>query len=200
MIKCLDYQKGKTMKKFISLVAVLLLSGCYTGKSLFDGPACNSASKPKPQPVAEQVVQPCAQQQSQPCVEQVMQPCVQPVAQKTERLVGVIYFGIGSDYLNEADKAELNRIAQYAKANNTSVKVLGHASHKVGKGVEFKKDAINQDVSVRRTQNVANTLAMMGVNPNMINAAAYSDTRPAEVEVDGKTEALNRRVEIYLEY
>ena len=180
------------MKKFMTLVAVLMLSGCYTGKSLFDGPACNSKPQPKPQPCVEEVVPPCPQP--------VVQPCAQPVVQKTERLAGVIYFGIGSDYLNDADKAELNRIAQYAKANNTPVKVLGHASHKVGKGAEFKKDAINQDVSVRRTQNVANTLAMMGVNPSLINAAAYSDSRPAEVEVDGKTEALNRRVEIYLEY
>ncbi|MBQ9271886.1 MAG: OmpA family protein [Alphaproteobacteria bacterium] len=178
------------MKKFISLVAILMLSGCYTGKSLFDGPACDSKPQPKPQPCVEQVVPPCEQPE----------PCVQPEVQKTERLAGVIYFGIGSDYLNDADKAELQRIAQYAKANHSKVKVLGHASHKVGKGAEFKKDIINQDISIKRTQNVANTLAMMGVEPGQINAAAYSDSLPAEVERDAKTEALNRRVEIYLEY
>ena len=176
------------MKKLLSLAAVLLLSGCYTGTSLFDGPACNS---PKPAPAPAPQVQPCIPQP---------QPCAQTVAPKYERLAGVIYFAIGSDHLNDADKAELSRIAQYARTHNTPVKVLGHASHKVSQAALSKKDAINRDISVKRTQKVANTLASMGVSPSMISAAAYSDTRPAENEVDAKTEALNRRVEIYLGY
>lgn len=178
------------MKKLLSLAAVLLLSGCYTGTSLFDGPACNSP-KPAPAPAP------------QPCVQPIIQPvpCAQPViAPKYERLAGVVYFAIGSDYLNDADKAELSRIAQYARANNTPVKVLGHASHKVSQAALSKKDAINRDISIKRTQKVANTLAAMGVNPSLISASAYSDTRPAETEVDARTEALNRRVEIYFGY
>ena len=178
------------MKKFLSLIAILLLSGCYTGTSLFDGPACNS-SKPAPEPEPQPCVQPIAQ--PQPCVQQVVTP-------KYERLAGVIYFAIGSDYLNDADRAELSRIAQYTRANNTPVKVLGHASHKVGQAALSKKDAINRDISIKRTQKVANTLASMGVSPSLISASAYSDTRPAETEVDAKTEALKRRVEIYFGY
>lgn len=176
------------MKNFLSLVATLLLSGCYTGTSLFDGPACHSEPAPKPAPV----VQPC------PCVQP--QPCVRAVEPKFDRLAGVIYFAVGSDYLNEADNAELNRIAKYAKANNIPVKVLGHASHKVSQNALSKKDEINRDISVKRTQKVANTLVMFGVNPAQIAASAFSDSRPAENEVDAKTEALNRRVEIYFGY
>jgi len=174
------------MKKLISLAAVLLLSGCYGG-SLFDGPECPcEENKVKTQHYAERVVRPCAQ-------------TVTYVKQNSERLVGVIYFGIGSDYLNEEDKAELQRIAQAAKNTGASLKVLGHASHKVGPSVQDQKNLINMDISKKRTQNVANVLAAMGVNPNKISAAAYADSRPAQVEVDAKTEALNRRVEIYFE-
>jgi len=193
------------MKKFMSLIAVLLLSGCYTGQSLFDGPACNAPAKkqeqpqPQPQPCEQPIVQPCAQPviQPQPCEPVVV---AQPVPQKVERLAGVIYFAVGSDYLNETDMAELRRIAQYAKTNNTPVKISGHASHKVGRNVQNQRDIINQDISVKRTQKVADTLAMLGVNPSLISAAAYSDSQPVEVEVDAKTEALNRRVEIYFIY
>lgn len=177
------------MKKFLSLVAVLLLSGCSTG-SLFDGPACCDEAEPKPQPV----VQPC------PCVQPAAQPqpCVRREAPKFGRLAGVVYFAVGSDHLNDADKAELSRIAQYARTHNTPVKVLGHASHKVSANAQSKKDEINRDISIKRTQKVANTLVTMGINPSNITASAYSDSRPAEKEVDAKTEALNRRVEIYL--
>ena len=52
----------------------------------------------------------------------------------------------------------------------------------------------------KRTRKVALALAGMGVDPKMMSANAYSDYRPAEVEVDARSEALNRRVEIYMEY
>ena len=170
------------MKKLSSVAAVLLLSAC-AGGNIFDGPECD-CRKP--------IVVP------HPCPQQVVY--TQPVQQKTQRLVGVVYFANASDYLNESEKAELSRIAQYAAAHRTPVKVMGHASHKVHPAAINKKDAINMDISKKRTQKVANTLAAMGVDPQLITATAYSDSRPAEVEVDTKTEALNRRVEIYIEY
>lgn len=170
------------MKKSAFVLAALMLTAC-SGGGLFDGPDCDChkpvvVHKPCPQPVV----------------------FVQPVAQKAPHLAGVVYFANASDYLNEADKAELARIARYAKANSTPVKVMGHASHKVNKLALNRKDAINMDISKKRTQKVANTLAQMGVDPRLISATAYSDSRPAEVEVDARTEALNRRVEIYLLY
>lgn len=170
------------MKKLVSFAAILMLTAC-AGGSLFDGPECNCHKKAVAQ---------------RPCPQQVIY--AQPVVQKTPRLVDVVYFANGSDHLTEAEKAELKRIAQYAQTYGTPVKIMGHASHKVDARALSKKDAINMDISKKRTQKVADTLVAMGVDARLITAMAYSDTRPAEVEVDAKTEALNRRVEIYLEY
>lgn len=175
------------MKKLGFLVFTLMLSGCCGG-NLFEGPECNKA---QPRNVA------------QPCPNYVVycysQPAA-PVAKKTQHLAAVLYFANGSDKLNGVDKAELSRVAKYARANNTPVKIMGHASHKVNPKAISKREAINLEISQKRTQKVATTLAGMGVDPKMMSATAYSDFRPAEVEVDAKSEALNRRVEIYLEY
>jgi outer membrane protein OmpA-like peptidoglycan-associated protein len=170
------------MKKSGFVLAALMLSAC-SGGGLFDGPDCDCH---KPVVV------------HRPCPQRIIY--VQPVAQKSLHLAGVVYFANASDYLNEGDKAELNRIARYVKANPVPVKVMGHASHKVLKEAWNRKDIINMDISKKRTQKVANTLASMGVSPSLISATAYSDSHPAEIEIDAKSEALNRRVEIYLEY
>ncbi len=171
------------MNKILSVFAmVLMLGGCCCGGSLFEGPDCNH--KPVPAP--------------QPCVTQNVQPVV--VMPRTLRLAGVIYFADGSDYLNPSEIAQLAQIAQVARANNAAVKIAGHASHKVNTKVLARKEAINMDISAKRTLKVANTLAGMGVNPQMMAGSAYSDYRPVAIETDAKGEALNRRVEVYLEY
>ena len=183
------------MKKSICLAVMLLLSGCCNSGSLFEGPECNKAQ-------ARNVAQPCPSYVVY-CYQQpakVVQPAPQPVVQKTQHLAAVLYFANGSDKLNGVDKAELARVAKYARANNSPIKIMGHASHKVNAKAISRREAINLEISQKRTQKVATTLAAMGVEPKMINATAYSDWRPVEVEVDAKSEALNRRVEIYLEY
>ena len=170
------------MKKILYVFAlVLLLGGCCCGRgSLFEGPDCNH----------EVLVAP------QPCITQP----VQPVAVRTLRLAGVVYFADGSDYLNPSEIAQLGQIAQVARANNAAVKIAGHASHKVNTKSLTRKEAINMDISARRTLKVANTLAGMGVNPQMMAGSAFSDYRPVAIETDARGEALNRRVEVYLEY
>ena len=91
-------------------------------------------------------------------------------------------------------------LIKYARTHNTPVKIMGHASHKVNPKAISKREAINLEISKKRTRKVALALAGMGVDPKMMSANAYSDYRPAEVEVDARSEALNRRVEIYMEY
>lgn len=170
------------MKKILSVFAlVLLLGGCCCNRgSLFEGPDCNRTLVPAPQPC-------------------ITQP-VQPVAVRTSHLAGIIYFADGSDYLNPTEIAQLGQIAQVARANNALVKIAGHASHKVNTNILSRKEAINMDISARRALKVANTLAGMGVNPQMMSGAAYSDYHPVAIETNAKGEALNRRVEVYLEY
>ena len=171
------------MRKILSVAAILLLGGCCCGRgSLFEGPDCNRKVVPAPQPCVTQEV------------------VVQPVAPRTLHLVGVIYFADGSDYLNPSEMAQLNHIAQAARAYNAPVKIAGHASHKVNTKVLSRKEAINMDISARRTLKVANALAGMGVNPQMMAGSAYSDYRPVAIEYNAQGEALNRRVEIYMEY
>lgn len=171
------------MKKILSVAAILLLGGCCCGGgALFEGPDCNR--KPVPAP--------------QPCVTQPV--VVQPVVQKSLHLAGVIYFADGSDYLNPAELAQLSHIAQTARAYNAPVIIAGHASHKVNTNSLIRKEEINMDISARRTRKVANTLAGMGVSPQMMSGSAYSDYRPVAIEANAQGEALNRRVEIYMEY
>ena len=170
------------MNKILSFALILLLGGCCCRGSLFDGPECATRVAPQPQPCYAQVVQ------------------TQYVAPRTLRLAGVIYFADGSDYLNPSEVAKLGQIAQVARANNAAVKIDGHASHKVNTPILSRKEAINMDISARRTLKVANTLAGMGVNPQMMAGSAYSDYKPVAIETDARGEALNRRVEIYLEY
>lgn len=174
------------MKKLACFAFMFMLSGCCGG-NLFEGPECNKA---QPRNVA------------QPCPNYVVycysQPA--PVVKKTQHLAAVVYFANGSDKLNGVDKAELSRVAKYARTHNTPVKIMGHASHKVNPKAISKREAINLEISQKRTQKVALALAGMGVDPKMMSATAYSDYRPAEVEVDARSEALNRRVEIYMEY
>ena len=180
------------MKKLACFAFMFMLSGCCGG-NLFEGPECNKA-----QP--RNVAQPCQTYvvycYSQPAP--VAQPA--PVVKKTQHLAAVVYFANGSYRLNGVDKAELNRVAKYAITHNTPVKIMGHASHKVNPKAISKREAINLEISRKRTQKVALALAGMGVDPKMMSANAYSDYRPAEVEVDARSEALNRRVEIYMEY
>ena len=169
------------MKNILSVFAlVLLLGGCCCNQgTLFEGPDCNRVPVTPPPPP--------------PCV-------TQPVAVRTLHLAGIIYFADGSDYLNPSEIAQLGQIAQVARANNAAVKIAGHASHKVNTNSLSRKEAINMDISSRRTLKVANTLAGMGVNPQMMAGAAFSDYRPVAVETNAQGEALNRRVEVYLEY
>ncbi|MBQ7633281.1 MAG: OmpA family protein [Alphaproteobacteria bacterium] len=171
------------MRKILSAALVLFLGGCCCRGSLFDGPECNRH---------REVLVPA----QQPCVAQV----VQPIAARHVYAAGVIYFADGSDYLNPAEIAQLGRIAQIARSNNAIVKIAGHASHKVNIHALNRKDAINRDISSRRVLKVANTLAGMGVNPQMMTGAAYSDYQPVAIETDARGEALNRRVEIFMEY
>lgn len=170
------------MKKILSATsALLLLGGCCCGHgSLFEGPDCNR----------KVVVEP------QPCVTQI----VQPVMQKHLYSAGVIYFADGSDHLTPAEIAKLGQIAQAARVNNAAVKINGHASHRVNAKALNRKDQINMDISSKRVLKVANTLAGMGVNPQMMAGSAYSDYMPAAAEINAMGEALNRRVEIFLEY
>ena len=170
------------MKKILSVAVILLLGGCCCRDSLFDGPECNTRVAPAPQPCMAQVVH------------------TQYIAPRALHLAGVVYFADGSDYLNPSEMTQLSHIAQVARANNAAVKIDGHASHKVNTPILSRKQAINMDISARRTLKVANALAGMGINPQMMAGSAYSDYKPVAVETDAKGEALNRRVEIYLEY
>ncbi len=169
------------MKNILSVFAlVLLLGGCCCNQgTLFEGPDCNRVPVAPPPPP--------------PCV-------TQPVPVRTLHLAGIVYFADGSDYLNPTEITQLGQIAQVARANNAAVKIAGHASHKVNTNILSRKEAINMDISARRTLKVANTLAGMGVDPQMMSGAAFSDYRPVAVETNAKGEALNRRVEVYLEY
>ena len=162
------------MKALILLFCgCLAVSGCA---DLFGGPRCAYTS-----------------QSRQPVIHIRPKP-------KTQKMAGVIYFADGSAKLTADEKSLLQNIADYAKKNNTELKVLGHASSRTKKTTLVEHTMINLNISGQRALNVVKTLASDGVPLNKMCYEALSDSRPAEIEKDAKTAALNRRVEIFYVY
>lgn len=138
---------------------------------------------------------PCAYtpQKGQPVIH------VQPKP-KTQKMAGVIYFADGSAKLTADEKFLLQNIADYALKSKAELKILGHASSRTKKTTIIEHTMINLNISGQRALQVVKTLASDGVPLNKMRYEALSDSRPAEIEKDAKTAALNRRVEIFYVY
>ena len=111
--------------------------------------------------------------------------------------------GLSGDYLFEFDQfvltpsaqeALLNVLALYEEYGGTLVEISGHTDSK-------GSDSYNQDLSEKRAAAVSTWFTENGVDPDMITALGYGETRPvANNEIDGadnpQGRSLNRRVDI----
>ncbi len=114
------------------------------------------------------------------------------------RLEAVIHFADGKADITEQDKQLIRNIAQKAVADNRTVVVYGHASHRTRTKDPIQRILVNLDISNERAVNVAREMMLSGVPANKINAIAMFDSRPVKKEITRADEAANRRAEIYL--
>lgn len=104
-----------------------------------------------------------------------------------------VMFDVGSATLKQGAYSEINRVAKVLNQyTETSILVAGHTD-------STGSEALNQELSERRAQNVKNALTAQGVHPNRISTIGFGQTAPI---ADNSTEAgrqLNRRVVITIQ-
>lgn len=103
-----------------------------------------------------------------------------------------IYYGSNKSTLDDAAKADLNKLAQIAKSTNGyMIEVAGYASKTGSK-------ELNQKLTDARAQTVADYLREVGNIPmrRILAPAGYGATHRASTVSDPQGRALNRRVDV----
>ena len=99
-------------------------------------------------------------------------------------------FDSGSAALKPGAYQEVNRVAQVLiKYPETRIQVAGHTD---GDGSE----AMNQELSERRAENVRNALVNQGVSASRIRTVGFGETQPIADNSNAAGKQLNRRVVI----
>ncbi len=103
----------------------------------------------------------------------------------------MVFFERGQDRLTPEAEATLRSAAQDYKARDDAARVeIAGNTDRVG------SDASNLELSRRRAVRVGEFLASVGINPDVIIAEGYGETRPLRVTDDEVAEPANDRVEI----
>lgn len=117
---------------------------------------------------------------------------------KRSELIAVIDFADGSSKISAANKQVLDKVADKALNENAKIVVYGHASHRTITKNILRRILVNLRISNERAVNVSAELMKDGVPASDIFTLALFDSRPIVAEVDSRTEAINRRAEVYL--
>jgi chemotaxis protein MotB len=112
---------------------------------------------------------------------------------------GDYLFPSGGFQLSPAGQAELaNNIAPKLRSlQNAKVVVYGYTDN-TPVGPELQRQGIrdNLDLSTKRAATVVTFLVSQGVNPSIISAKGFGDTRPVASNDTPQGRAANRRIEI----
>ena len=104
-----------------------------------------------------------------------------------------VLFDSGSAALKPGAYQEINRVAQVLiQYPETRILVSGHTD-------SDGSEAFNQDLSVRRADNVRNALVGQGVQATRINTIGYGESQPIADNTTQAGKQLNRRVVITIE-
>jgi len=118
-----------------------------------------------------------------------------------KRLIGTLYFNSGDAQLTTSGLATLGEIEEVLKSNTDKVVVIeGHADN-VPLG-QFARTRFNSnlELSAARALRVARYCKQkMGIQPDRITVAAFSEYRPIAGNESKEERRKNRRVEIYLQ-
>ncbi len=112
--------------------------------------------------------------------------------------VGLVYFSDGSVKLSAEDSRVLQQIAKLQQTYGGVIRVVGHASSRTENMPLDRHFKVNADVSQARANAVAKYLTRLGIDPDYLQVAGASDSRPIYPEFMPAGEAANRRAEIYL--
>lgn len=113
-------------------------------------------------------------------------------------------YGVSGDLLFESGKPDLLQsgytviqkavAAIRAKFPNSIIQIAGHTDNvKLSPHAAFKD---NQQLSLVRAQSVMAYLVRTGMNPNLLSAVGYGDTKPIAPNDSPEGRAKNRRVEL----
>lgn len=105
----------------------------------------------------------------------------------------ILYFPFDSEVMTDNTKASLNEMVDYIKnSGGASIAINGHADR-------AGDDTYNMQLSERRARLVMEALEAAGVPKAHIQYFAFGESDPKVATDDGVEEALNRRVEIFIE-
>lgn len=110
-----------------------------------------------------------------------------------ETTSAILYFPFDSDAMTDNTVASLDEIVAYIKnSGGAQIAINGHADR-------AGSDSYNMALSERRAKLVMDALIGAGIPAERIQYFAFGETDPKVATEDGMEEALNRRVEIFLE-
>ncbi|HTL83394.1 MAG TPA: OmpA family protein [Bacteroidia bacterium] len=115
---------------------------------------------------------------------------LQPIEDSSLVELKNVFFATGKFDLQPQSKAELNRAAQWLKANpNVHVEIAGHTDN-----VGDKKS--NQLLSENRAKAVYDYLVAQGIDATRMTYKGYGDTKPKVANDTPEHKQMNRRVEM----
>lgn len=115
---------------------------------------------------------------------------------------GDMFFPEGGYQLSQAGQAELaaNIAPKLRGLQNAKVVVYGYTDNTpVGPGLQRQGVPDNLVLSTRRAATVVSFLVSQGVNPNIISAKAFGETRPEASNDTPQGRGANRRIEITIQ-
>jgi len=115
---------------------------------------------------------------------------------------GDMLFPEGGFQLSQAGQAELasNIVPKLRDLQNAKVVVYGYTDNTpVGPALQRQGIPDNLVLSTRRASTVVSFLISQGVNPNVISAKGFGDTRPEASNDTPQGRAANRRIEITIQ-
>lgn len=112
----------------------------------------------------------------------------------------IIPFASGSTRLSSADLRAIKTTARmYLDRRGNRIRVVGHASSNTSSRSASEQLIANWEISQARANAVADALIADGIPASEILIEAVGDGQPALEGPDMEAEAVNRRVDIYLE-
>lgn len=114
-------------------------------------------------------------------------------------MVEKILFDSGSAEVKKKGKKVLERVAEILKnVTDKQIRIEGHTDNvPIGARI-IGKFPTNWELSTARATNVVKYLQEKGIDPEILNAAGYSEYRPVESNDTEEGKAKNRRIDIVL--
>ena len=117
------------------------------------------------------------------------------------QLIGTVFFNSGDIQLTTSGLSTLSSLEEVFRANSDKIVIIeGHTDNvRLGQYLRSRFNS-NLDLSAARALRVARFCAnRLGVQPEQITVAAFSEYRPVADNTSNEERRKNRRVEIFLE-